>query len=309
MPKTNASIGLERCPQCGATLPPTGEHVACPYCGSQLVRHRHKPRITSAEQAVDTVKGVERKVGLTGGVTIDGAPIAYVIVWAAIVFGLSFIPLPVSMVLGIGGTFPLSQAVYPVLGFILGPWAGALAAGIGRLIGVFSAPHTSTVGILSTIVAMATAAAGGLLVEKKGRTWLLAPVVFVLAFLFYVASGLGNDVSLGLALLSTAVNWIGILLWLLPTRVLAKNWIASQNTAKLTAGLVLGSWIVNSSSYIVPNALFYPIFNWPAPQWAMLAGVAPIEHLFRTLAGAAIGAGVITGLRAIGLVKPVKAGY
>ncbi|HUT14652.1 MAG TPA: hypothetical protein VMY98_00210 [Anaerolineae bacterium] len=256
-----------------------------------------------------TPKGEEREVERAGGVTIDGAPIAYIIVWAAIVFGLSFVPLPISVVLGIGGTFPLSQTVYPVLGFILGPWAGALAAGIGRLIGVFSAPHTSTVGILSTIVAMATAAAGGLLVENKGRTWLLAPIVFVLAFVFYIASGLGSGVALGLALLSTAVNWIGILLWLLPTRMLARHWIASQSAARLAAGLVLGSWIVNTSSYIVPNALFYPIFKWPPAQWAMLAGVAPVEHLFRTLAGAVIGVGVITGLRAIGLVKPTRAGY
>ena len=256
-----------------------------------------------------TPKGEEREVERVSGVTVDGAPIAYIIVWAAIVFGLSFVPLPISMVLGIGGTFPLSQTVYPVLGFILGPWAGALAAGIGRLLGVFSAPHTSTVGILSTIVAMATAAAGGLLVEKKGHTWLLAPIVFVLALVFYIASGLGSGVTLGLALLSTAVNWIGILLWLLPTRMLARDWIARQGTARLAAGLALGSWIVNTSSYIVPNALFYPIFKWPPAQWTLLAGVAPVEHLFRTLAGAVIGVGVITGLRAIGLVKPSRAGY
>ena len=68
-----------------------------------------------------TPKGEERRVERVGGVTIGGAPIAYIIVWAAIVFGLSFVPLPISLVLGIGGTFPLSQTVYPVLGFILGP--------------------------------------------------------------------------------------------------------------------------------------------------------------------------------------------
>ena len=68
-----------------------------------------------------TPKGEEREVERVSGVTVDGAPIAYIIVWAAIVFGLSFVPLPISMVLGIGGTFPLSQTVYPVLGFILGP--------------------------------------------------------------------------------------------------------------------------------------------------------------------------------------------
>ena len=259
--------------------------------------------------ANDAPKGEERQVKRVGAVAIDGAPIAYIIVWAAIVFGLSFIPLPVSLVLGIGGTFPLSQVVYPVLGFILGPWAGALAAGVGRLIGVFTAPHTATVGILSTIVAMATAGAGGLLVGRKGRAWLLAPAVFVLAFVFYVGLGLSNGVTLEVALLSTAVNWVGILLWILPTRILARDWIADGSAGKLTAGLALGAWIVNTSSYIVPNALFYPIFNWPPAHWAILAGRAPIEHFFRTVVGTVIGVGVIAGLRAIGLVKPARAGY
>jgi hypothetical protein len=35
----------------------------------------------------------------------------------------------------------------------------------------------------------------------------------------------------------------------------------------------------------------------------------PIENAFRGLIGAVIGAGVITGLRAIGLVKPTQATY
>jgi hypothetical protein len=257
----------------------------------------------------DTPRGEEREVQRAPGVTVGGAPIAYIIVWAAIVFGLSFVPLPISVVFGIGGTFPLSQAVYPIMGFILGPWAGALAAGIGRMIGVFTAPHTSTVGILSTLVAMTTAAAGGLLVDKRNRVWPLAPIAFVVTFLFYVGSGLASGVGLSLALLSTAVNWVGILLWLIPTRTLARRWIAEGESTKLAAGLILGSWVVNTSSYIVPNALFYPIFKWPPAEWALLAGVAPVEHLFRTLAGAAIGFGVIMGLRAIGIVKPDKAGY
>ena len=254
--------------------------------------------------------GEERQVRVSGDVTVDGAPIAYVIALAAVVSALSFVPIPISAVLGFGGAFPLSQAVYPLVGFILGPWAGALAAGIGRIIGVFIAPHTASTGLLSTAVAIVTAWAGGVLVQKKGSLWLLPPIVFVLAFVAYVGRGLTVDVSLGLALASTFVNWLAILLWLSPIRGLVRSWIADESPVKLGVGLALGSWIVNTGSFLVANAIFYNLLSrWPAIQWKALVGLAPVEHAFRAVVGTAIGVGVILGLRAIGLVKPTKAGY
>ena len=254
-------------------------------------------------------KGEERRVELLGGAAIDGAPIAYIIVWAAVLVVLSFIPIPVSAVLGIGGTFPLSQAAYALVGFVLGPWAGALAAGIGRLIGIFTAPHTATAGLPSVLIAMVWAAAGGSLVSKKGRQWLLALLVFVLSYVVYVGRGLSMGVNWSLALQTTASNLSGILLWLLPTRLLARNWIADKGAAKLAAGLALGCWIVNTCSHTFANALLYAINPWPASVWRILIPIIPVEQLVRVVVGTVIGTGVITGLRAIGLVKPAKAGY
>jgi len=252
-------------------------------------------------------KGEERKVELVGGAAIDGAPIAYVIVLAAVVAVLSFIPF--SVVFAAGGSFPLSQAVYPLVGFILGPWAGALAAGIGRLIGVFAAPHTAGVGLPSVVFAMVAAAAGGILVEKKRRNWLLALLVFVLAYVWYVGRALTIDVSLSLALQTSLVNWAGLILWILPTRTLARDWVADKNLARLAAGVALGSWIVNTNSHTFANAWVYYTIGWPADVWRILTPVIPVEQLFRTLVGTVIGVGVIAGLRAIGLVRPAKAGY
>jgi len=255
-------------------------------------------------------RGEERKVPLVGGTTIDGAPIAYVIVLAAVVAVLSFVPIPISAVLGLGGTFPLSQAIYALVGFVLGPWAGALAAGIGRIIGVFLAPHTASSGLLSAAVAVVTAWAGGVLVQKKGLLWLCPPILFAMALVAYVGRGLTVDVSLGLGLSSTFINWLAIILWLTPARTLARDWIAAASPLRLAAGLALGSWIVNTGSFLVANALFYNLlYRWPAIQWKALIGIAPVEHAFRVAVGTAIGTGVILGLRAIGLLKPARAGY
>jgi len=261
--------------------------------------------VTASEEP----KGEERKVKQIGGVTIDGAPIAYIIVWAAVLAVLSFVPIPVSAVLGIGGTFPMSQAAYALVGFVLGPWAGALAAGIGRLIGIFTAPHTATAGIPSVLIAMVWAAAGGILVEKKGRNGLLALVVFVLAYIGFVGRALTIDVDLGLAVQTTLTNLSGLILWILPTRTLARMWIAEKNPAKLAVGLALGCWMVNTYGHTFANALLYYLNPWPANIWRILIPIIPAEQIFRALVGAVIGVGVISGLRAIGLLKPAKAGY
>lgn len=254
-------------------------------------------------------KGEERRVQLLGGAAIDGAPIAYIIVWAAVLVVLSFIPIPVSAVLGIGGTFPMSQAAYGLAGFVLGPWAGALAAGIGRLISIFAAPHTATAGLPSVLSAMVWAAAGGSLVSKKGRQWLLALLVFVLSYVAYIGLGGARGVDLALALQTTASNLSGILLWILPTRVLARNWIADKSAAKLAAGLALGCWMVNTCSHTFASVLSYWLNPWPANVWRVLIPIIPVEQLVRVVVGTVIGTGVISGLRAIGLVKPAKAGY
>jgi hypothetical protein len=254
-------------------------------------------------------KGEERKVERIGGAEIDGAPLAYVIVWSAVLAVLSFVPIPVSAVLGIGGTFPMSQAVYALVGVILGPWAGALAAGIGRLIGIFAAPHTATAGIPSVVIAMVWAAAGGVLVGKRNRDWLLALAVFALAYIGYVGRALTLDVDLSLAIQTTLTNLSGIVLWVLPTRILAKSWIAEKKPAKLAGGLALGCWTVNACGHTFANALLYYVNPWPANVWRVLIPIIPAEQAFRAAVGTVIGVGVIAGLRAIGLVKPAKAGY
>ena len=73
-----------------------------------------------------------------GGAAIDGALIAYIIVPASVVTVLAFIPFSIVLVLGKG--ILLSQSIYPLLGWLLSSLTGALASGIGTLIGIFLAP-------------------------------------------------------------------------------------------------------------------------------------------------------------------------
>ena len=79
--------------------------------------------------------GEERTIRFHDSAAIGGAPVAYVIVLAAVITVLSFIPF--SIVLAGGSSFPMAQGVYSLNGWLLGPWGGFVASAIGALVEVF----------------------------------------------------------------------------------------------------------------------------------------------------------------------------
>ena len=255
--------------------------------------------------------GEEREVRFLGGAAIDGAPVAYIIVLAAVVAALGVIPF--SVILGSGGSFPMSQSIFPLVGWVLGPIAGAVATGIGRLVGGFLFPHTAGPVPWASIwgAAIASFAAGSMVLGKRRKGWWIAlSVLFIVEFLLYVGRAiLVNGVDLRVAILTSFVDWSSIVLYLLPTRTLAVRWIGSRDSRRVAAGLFLGTWMIAGISLLSVSTILYQMFNWPEADWIRLIPVIPVEHVIRCLVGAVIGTGVIAGLRAIGLVKPTEATY
>jgi hypothetical protein len=254
--------------------------------------------------------GAEREVRFLGGAAIDGAPVAYIVVLAAVVLALAFIPF--SVILASGGSFPMSQGIYPLVGWILGPIAGAIASGIGALIGVFLAPHTAGVPVVSVLGGIiASFAAGSMVLGQKRRSWWIwETVVFVIFFLLFVGRAIvQNGVSLYAAIAGSFLDWSGILLFALPTRTLFARWINGKNLGMVAVGLFLGTWMIAGVMHVCQASITYFMFNWPEEIWVMLIPIIPFENLMRCLIGTVIGTGVIAGLRAIGLVKPTEAIY
>jgi hypothetical protein len=254
--------------------------------------------------------GEEREVTFLGGAAIDGAPIAYIVVLAAVVTALAFIPF--SVILASGGSFPMSQGITPLVGWLLGPIAGGIASGIGALVGVFLAPHTAGVPVVSILNAVvASFAAGSMVVGAKRKNWWIPlTVIFVIAFLLYAGRAMvQNGVGLWAAIGGSFLDWSGILLFALPTRVIFARWIGDNNLAKTALGLFLGTWTIAGAAHVVSSCITYFMFNWPEEVWVTLIPIIPFENLMRCLIGAVIGTGVIAGLRAIGLVKPTEAIY
>lgn len=255
-------------------------------------------------------RGQERKVEFLGGASVDGAPVAYVIVLAAVVLALSFIPF--SVVVAAGGSFPMAQGILPLVGWILGPIAGAIANVVGTALAIFLAPHTASIPVMNIVGAIVAGLAAGSMVTDgpRKRWWIPISIVLVISWLLYVGRGiLVNGVGLWPAFAQSFIDWSGTLLFILPTRVLVGKWLTSKNMGLVAAGLFLGTWIVAGAYHAVQSPIAYWVLNFPEEVWYILIPILPVEHLFRCLIGMVIGTGVIAGLRAIGLVKPKHAIY
>jgi hypothetical protein len=258
-----------------------------------------------------TPSGEERQVVLLGGASIDGAPIPYVIVLAAVVVALSFFPM--SVILITGGSFPMSQGILGLIGWVLGPVAGAVTSGIGALISIFLAPQTAgpipAMRILGSVVA--SFAAGSMVVgNTRKRWWLIVWLIGLISLIIYLGRAIfSNGVGLWPAFAASFVDWSALIIYLLPTRVLIARWINNKNMGLVILGLALGTWTVYGLSHVTLTAIYYSLYNWPEVQFYPLIPTIPFENVLRAGIAVVIGSGVIAGLRAIGLVKPKHAIY
>ncbi|MDJ0601880.1 MAG: hypothetical protein QNJ37_23945 [Crocosphaera sp.] len=253
--------------------------------------------------------GEQREVKSLGSASLDGTPLDYIVVMSAVVTVLAFIPF--SITIGSGGIFPLSQGIFPLLGWVLGPVGGALASGIGTLMGVFLAPHTAGIPPVSIFGAMIASFTAGCMVIGKQRKywWFILTIFFVVAFYLYTSRAMNNGVSLSVIIKGSFIDWSALLLFILPTRTLFARWINSQNLRFVWSGLFLGSWTVAGVCHLSISVITYTMFNWPEEVWIFLIPIMPLENLVRALVGAFIGVRVISGLRAIGIMKPQAAIY
>ena len=256
----------------------------------------------------DSPSGQERTVTYVGGATIDGAPIAYVVVLAAVCTALAFIPF--SVIVALGGSFPLSQAIFPLVGWILGPVAGAVASGIGALVGVFVAPHTAGIPVVRVAGAMVASFVAGTMRHQGQRGWWWLPTTvagLVSLALFGGRAMVQNGVSLWAVAAGAFVDWSALLLYALPTRRVISKWLAGPSLGAVAAGLGLGTWIAAGMAHLVQSTIAYFIYNWAEDVWVTLIPVIPVENLLRCVVGVIVGTGVITGLRAIGLAEAREA--
>jgi hypothetical protein len=263
-----------------------------------------------AAEEFPAVLGAEREVQFLGSAAIDGAPIAYVIVLSTVVAVLSFIPF--SIALAAGSSFPMSQGIYPLMGWLLGPWAGAAAAGSGTLVGIFLAPHTAGIPWVSVGGAMTAPLFASTLSprRKDWRLWLiLCALSFLELYFFYAQAIRRNGVRPTIFMLGYASEFFGLFLFLFPTRHWIGRLIASPDLKRVALGLFLGTWSSCALMMMGESVIAYYLINWPEAVFMMFIPIIPVEMAARSAIGAVIGTGVISGLRTMALVKPRRALY
>lgn len=201
-----------------------------------------------------TPSGEERRIRSHGGAMLDGAPVAYVAALAAVMIAFTIVPLPLSIVIGFGRSFPLSQGLYGLMGWLLGPLAGAAANGIGVLIGVFINPQNTTIPGASVAGAVAGALAAGVLgATGARRRWALPlALLFILAYLLYGGRAiLQNGADPRAVLAGSFINWSALLLFISPVRSLCARWLRHTSARHVATALFLGTWISSGLAHLV----------------------------------------------------------
>lgn len=276
-----------------------------------MSRDRSAPGSATPSVELSPVPSGElRTVVFHGTALIAGAPVASVIVLASVVAVLSFIPF--SVALSAGNGFPMAQGVYSLTGWLLGPWAGATASGVGALIGVFLAPHTAGISWITVGGAASGALFAGVITRQRTHRLLtvLLSVVIVLEVVVFVRHAVfTNGVRPSVFVAAYMTHLIAIAGFLLPIRGWVGGLIASPDLRRVALGLFLGTWMAASLMMFGESMMGYLILNWPDELFVFFAGIIPLEQAARSGIGAVVGTGVIAGLRSMSLVKPRYARY
>ncbi len=215
---------------------------------------------------------------------------AVIAVWAALIAVASL--LPAFPIIGTGATFNIANCLVPVAGILFGPWAGAIAAGIGGFIGQLIAPHTVLFGPLQFIISMFGAAAAGLAMQRK---WIY-PFVFILALgLVWYLHPIGRQAWATpllylLGLVAILIGWI----W-------GKNWLTSPKPTLVFAGMLMASLAGIVTTQAIGNLWALVMFALPPAIWFTVLAVAPIERFFFSLGAAIVGTPLLIGLPKISI--------
>jgi len=250
-----------------------------------------------------------RKLSASGGVSIGGAPVAYTAIMAALVAILAFIPASI-VIGGMGGGWPLHDAVHPLLGLLLGPVAGPIASAIGIVIGGVIAPHTN-LGPWAFLMGAMSAFSVGMVMHRNKALWVVPWLITLAAHLIYLYQSLSFGISFPLWLSNVFTIDIALILIAIPQ---VRNWaIARIRDGGLNWKTYVGFFIVfffGSTAGIQLN--WVPSFAtnpWPAEIWPALIPIIAVERFAFTAIGALIAVGVVGALRRSSLAKAKMAGY
>ncbi len=228
--------------------------------------------------------------------------IALIAIFSALYAILRYIPL--GPMIGMPATFSFADALAPLLGILLGPFAG----GISVIIGTFSAAALGKplffLG-LDFLPAFLNCVAMGLLIKRK---WIPVTILYaVLLGIFLVSPYTLLTVQVGsLAVPFVWLHVVALIVLISPLRAKAVDNIKKFNIPRLTLSLAVLVFIGTMLQHLTGNLLFQlilgpPIGNWTVEQfaatWTLAFYAYPFERLLMVLIAVIIGVPLIVAVK------------
>jgi len=229
---------------------------------------------------------------------------AFIAVWGSII-ALGHI-LPTIPIMGTGGSFSLSSALYPLSGIFFGPIAGSICSAAGGFVGSLIAPHTAWLGLGTFAIGMTTAFTSGCISWGRG-----APVSvnvngsFVIngAIIVYViGAALWFTQEIGRSILLFPLVYYGLGFIALVTGIIfSKKMFASAKKVLLFPAVWISAFGGMIGGGAIGNFLSLVLYKQPKEIWAALTVAAPIERAIFAAGAAIIGVPLLLGMKKTGI--------
>ena len=219
--------------------------------------------------------------------------------------------IPIAVWIGIPGrVFTASEFFGPLLGIILGPYAGSVAAIVGTYVGIVLTGRVNFFG-LDFLPILANALVLGFLVKGK---WSLSALLYSsLLILFFVDPATLHFVSIPLSSggFDIPYAWVQIIAWLLllsPLGRKSQGWIRSRSVPRMTVAAILMTLVGTTAQQLTGNLLFAsmatPLMG-ISPEalgliWATTFWVYPVERLIIVIGATVATIAAVKALDAIG---------
>jgi len=222
--------------------------------------------------------------------------------------------VPISVVIGGSGrVFTASEFVAPLLGIILGPYAGSLGAVVGTFLGIALTGRMNFFG-LDFLPVMVNALVLGFLMRKR---WQLSALLYsVLLALFFAHPSTMHFVSVPLpnGAVELPFVWLHIVVWLLLLSPLSRKsveWISERTVSKAAGAVFLLVLIGTTAQHLTGTLLFasmaVPLMGITSQTlmaiWVGVSYVYPVERLIIVLAATLVNVAVVRGLKVTGFFR------
>jgi hypothetical protein len=239
--------------------------------------------------------------------------IAIVATFAVVYFLFRMIPT-FAMVGVSGGTFSLGDAIAPLYGIILGPFAGAISVILGTILAIALGRPIIFLGLDFLPSAMDALIVGLVMQEKR----LAATIIYLVLFGMFLANpytAIFVPVSVSFLNLNSYffypwLHLIALLVLISPLSKKAAEWVNGALVVNLAPGVLILAFIGTLTQHLVGGLLYETVlgmFVGKAPEvfrllWNTVFWLYPLERTFIVVLSTVIGVPMIKALKSSGFL-------